>query len=70
METFVFNDDNLCLEEISTHVPKARAIIINNQNQIMLSNYAGVYMFPGGKIEKKEDIIETLQRELFEELGI
>lgn len=48
---------------------KVRLLIIDNEN-IVLCNYAGVYMLPGGKIDNSENELDALKREIKEELGI
>lgn len=51
------------------------AIIENDQNEILCALRSPVMLvpnrweFPGGKVEKNEDIYSALQREIFEELG-
>lgn len=70
MKTIVFNDDNLTNEDIKEQKIKARAIIVNDSNELLLSHYAGLYMLPGGKVDKGEDILQGLVREIREETGI
>lgn len=36
---------------------------------IAICNYSDYYMFPGGKIENQENLIDSLKREIFEETG-
>ena len=70
MKTITFNDNNLTRKDIEYEVTKARAIMINDKDEIFISNYAGNYMLPGGAVEGLEDFIEALQREVKEETGI
>ncbi|WP_097025961.1 NUDIX hydrolase [Clostridium peptidivorans] len=60
-------------EEISYKVRKAsRAIVFNEANKIALLNVSkdNYHKLPGGGIEKDEDIITALRRELMEEVGV
>lgn len=70
MKTITFNDDNLSHIDIVDETIKARAILINDNNEILLSNYAGNLMLPGGKLESDESITQGLIREVMEETGI
>ena len=51
-------------------VNKVRAIVINEQGRCLLVKYAGLYMLPGGRIDKGETELEALKREIEEESGI
>jgi len=52
------------------------AAIIRQKNLILItlrpegSRYAGLWEFPGGKIEENESPEQCLEREIFEELGV
>lgn len=70
METFVFNDDNLSKSDINRSTIKARALIVNDKKEILLTKSSDMYILPGGKLESSEDIIECLKREIKEETGI
>lgn len=48
---------------------KARLVSIKD-NKILIANYNGYFMLPGGKVDGEETFEETLKREIEEELGI
>lgn len=60
-------NENIKPEEITR---KSRAIITDNQGRILIGNYGGVYLLPGGSIDKKENPNEAIIRELKEEVGL
>ena len=64
MDAITFNDDNLARNEINEITTKVRAILFNDKNEILLANYGGVYLFPGGTLETGESIEATLAREV------
>ena len=70
MKIVVLNENELKEEEMESIVVKARAIIINSNNEIYLSKYGEMFLLPGGKIEEDETLLFGLKRELSEELGI
>jgi len=49
-------------------LPSCREILISKRADDV--HQGGFWEFPGGKVEKNEQVIEALSRELFEELGI
>ena len=57
-------------------IPVSVGIIVNDAGEVFLakrstgSNQGNLWEFPGGKIDNNEDSLETLRRELFEEIGI
>lgn len=60
-------------EDISYKLRKAsRAVVLNESNKIALLNVSkdNYHKLPGGGIEKDEDIITALRRELMEEVGV
>lgn len=65
----ILNDENLQLDEINEFNSKVRAILIDNENRVLVANYGGVFLFPGGSIDDGENIAEAIIRELQEETG-
>ena len=49
---------------------KARAIVLDENNNIYVCYMNGCYMLPGGGVEIDEHHYDTILRELYEELGI
>ena len=49
---------------------KSRAIITDNEGKILIGNYGGVYLLPGGSIDTGENPNDTILRELREETGL
>lgn len=70
MNKIVNNENNLNIKDIDVIKDKVRALIIDDNENIILINYADVFMLPGGKIEKEENIDDALKREIKEELGL
>lgn len=63
------NKDNLQINQIKEINQKVRAILINSKNEILVANYGGVYLLPGGKIDSTETPTNAIIRELKEETG-
>lgn len=68
MHVITINDDNLQHKDINKFGKKARAILVKD-NKILLSNYGGVFLLPGGSIEKEETPDQAIVREISEETG-
>ena len=65
----VINEENLRNQEIQEFNSKVRALLVDENNNILVANYGGVYLLPGGSIDEGEDIYNAITRELNEELG-
>ena len=65
----VINGDNLQFDEVQEFSSKVRAILIDENNRILIANYGNVILLPGGKVDTGETISEAIIRELSEELG-
>lgn len=57
------------VEEIYEIKTKSRSVIVNESGKILVANYGGVYLFPGGSVEEGENPLDTIIRELKEETG-
>ena len=69
IKVFEIKEGNI-QEEPSIKKMKARALLINSSNEILIANYGGVFLLPGGSIEKGEDPNLAIIREIKEETGI
>ena len=65
----VINDDNLQFDEVKELTSKVRAILVDENNKILVANYGNVILLPGGKVDEGETLSEAITRELSEELG-
>lgn len=70
MKVITYNESNLSDEEIDRKACKVRGLIFNNQNEVLLCKYAGLYILPGGSIDEGETKTEAFIREIQEETGI
>ena len=66
----IINYANLNENELDETNEKVRAIIISEDQKLLVANYNGVLLLPGGSIDNNETLKEALLRELREELGI
>lgn len=70
MKEILINNDNLSIDDIDEVVTRTKALIINDNDEIMLGYSSGVYQFPGGHLEEGEELTTCLIREVKEETGI
>ena len=66
----VSNNNNLREEDMTETVKRVKALIINSKNEILLAHSNNEYHFPGGHVEDNETLIDTLKREIKEEIGV
>ena len=69
MRTIIINENNLTAKDIEAISNKVRAVLLDD-DKLLVANYGGVYLFPGGSIEKGETKEQAIVRELKEETGI
>ena len=69
MKTITINENGLLDCQINKRNSKSRAILVDG-NKILIANYGGVILLPGGSIEKGETETQAILRELQEETGI
>lgn len=70
MKTLIDNKDNLSLNDITDETVRVKALIVNDNNEILLGYSFGEYQFPGGHVEGDEELTNALHRELLEETGM
>ena len=66
----LINLEHLEKKDINSKVHKVRAIVMNNDGKIYITNMDHSYNLPGGRVEECEELKDALIRELAEELGI
>ena len=69
MNTIIINEDKLNNNDIEVVSNKVRAILVDG-HKLLIANYGGVYLLPGGSIENGESKYNAIIRELKEEIGI
>ena len=69
MKTITINENGLLDNQIDKRNSKSRAILVDD-NKILVANYGGIMLLPGGSIDKGESETQAILRELKEETGI
>lgn len=70
MEKIIYNELGLKEEQINKTIKRAKLIIINSNNDILLAHCNSNYFFVGGHVDGNETDYECLKREIKEECGI
>ncbi len=70
MKVIKFNEHNLKENEIDEIVTRVKVFLINEKNEVLVATSNGGCQLPGGHIEKNENLIDGIIREVQEETGI
>lgn len=70
MKEIIYNYDNVDENEINRIVRRAKALIINDNNEVVLALSHNNYYFIGGHVDNDESDFECLSREIKEETGV
>lgn len=70
MKKIIINTDGIKDNEIDESATRAKALMINSNNEILLGYGFDTYQFIGGHVNDDESITEGLKREIEEETGI
>lgn len=70
IKTVTYNEDNLSDLDIDDVVTRAKCLIIDSSDNVLLGYCENAYQFPGGHLEEGEDVEECVIREVLEETGI
>ncbi len=70
MKEIIINENNLTEEDITETKKKTKILLVTTDHKILLAYSHDNYEFPGGTNEEEETLIDTLNREIEEEVGI
>ena len=66
----LINNANLQKGELNSFAHKVRAVVFDEEGKLYITDMNSSFNLPGGRVENSEELIDSLTRELKEELGI
>lgn len=70
MKEIIYNHDNLNESDITNYVKRAKMVVENNKNEILVVYSHKNYFLIGGHVEDNESFDECVVREIKEESGV
>lgn len=70
MKKIIYNNDNLTEKDINKYVKRAKIVIENSNNEILIVYSHNNYFLIGGHVDDNESFYECLNREIKEETGV
>ncbi len=70
MKKIFYNEDNLKRKDINNIIKRAKILIVNSNNEVLLGYGHDTYQIIGGHVEENETYEECIVREVQEETGI
>ena len=70
MKEIIYNENNLNDEMIHEWVKRAKVLVVNSKDEILIAHTNDSYYFLGGHVDGDESDYECLVREIKEEAGI
>ena len=70
MKEIIYNYDNIDFNDVNRIVRRAKIILINDDDCVLMCHSNSNYFLVGGHVEEDEDDILCLQREILEEVGV
>ena len=70
MKEIIYNESNIKEEEVHEWVKRAKVLVVNSKDEILIGHTIDNYYFLGGHVDGDESDYECLVREIREEAGV
>lgn len=70
MKQIITNKYNLTDTDMTEIVKRVKVLLVNSNGEVLLGYSHNNYQFPGGHVEENETLIQAVNREVLEEVGI